>query len=394
MGNQQQPDKPVKPPNISVASMPKKQEKKIAKRLGGLHTKPDLLRELETSYGKLVRMTKQTRIQMDQFQKEIKEIETKTKIDDIKEVTASNILTLELIGFVLKYYEYKLLRLNRKYEITGLQNECFQVKMQRLQNAQIVINRNGRNWDVDKIRDNIEVAFHTAWRVRLPEDVLGKTAELEVIEQCFNDLSGSYTSIMDILKGHTESDEQKKEKLTFILQSVNMRPVHNGNDGEEKEMNAGNEANILPQECGVSEQDTRVEYKQRPSPPQEPSKKDRVVNWLNNELDLSEYVDLFLVNGFDEMNVIIKSMDEQDLIDIGIDKKGHRKKILLYIKEHKHEMVPKMPNLYGNDYAEGHNVVDTAPGIPLWKCPMCDSGNAQSALQCSICGYNIGDNVE
>ena len=45
--------------NISVATMPKKQQQKIAKRLDGLKTKKDLLRELDSSQQKLQKKLKQ-----------------------------------------------------------------------------------------------------------------------------------------------------------------------------------------------------------------------------------------------------------------------------------------------------------------------------------------------
>ena len=45
--------------NISVATMPQKQQEKIAKRLNGLHTKKDLLRELDSSQNKLQKKLKQ-----------------------------------------------------------------------------------------------------------------------------------------------------------------------------------------------------------------------------------------------------------------------------------------------------------------------------------------------
>eukprot|EP01083_Nonionella_stella_P280729 955016_1 len=405
MGNEQHPDKlPEKPEkrdiNISASTMPMKKQQKIAKRLGGLHTKKDLWRELESSTGKLIRQEKQTQKCMTNLQLDIQKIE-KNKIEDIKKVTESNILTLELIGFILKYYDHKLLILNRKYELAALEHECVQTKVGRIQKCQNQMRQNGRKWSVDDLRKQVEVAFHATWRIRMPQTSIAKTTELEVLEKTFDidDLPYSYTSIMIILNGHTESDQQKKEKLTSILQTINQRHAYDGNGGDGKEMkqaeqNTGNEPNMRmhPQERVINEQDVREEQqKQEPSQQQEMN---TVVNWLKNELDLSEYVDMFLEHGFDDMNVIIKTMDEQDLIDIGIHKKGHRKKILLHIKEHKHVIMPKMHNLDGNDDVEGHNVVDTVPGILLWKCPMCDSQNTQSALQCSICGYNISDNVE
>eukprot|EP01084_Bolivina_argentea_P154873 269945_1 len=53
--------------------------------------------------------------------------------------------------------------------------------------------------------------------------------------------------------------------------------------------------------------------------------------WLSNEVNLRQYIDNFLSNGFDDINVIPEIMTENELIEIGVDKKGHRKKIMLFI---------------------------------------------------------------
>ena len=48
----------------------------------------------------------------------------------------------------------------------------------------------------------------------------------------------------------------------------------------------------------------------------------------------SEYYDNFIENGFDELS-IVADCDETQLINIGIDKIGHRLKILRGIKKYK-----------------------------------------------------------
>jgi len=58
--------------------------------------------------------------------------------------------------------------------------------------------------------------------------------------------------------------------------------------------------------------------------------KKKVKNFLL-ECRCGEYYDIFIDNGFDEIDIILES-NESDLIEIGIKKVGHRKKILKAIK--------------------------------------------------------------
>ena len=48
--------------------------------------------------------------------------------------------------------------------------------------------------------------------------------------------------------------------------------------------------------------------------------------WLTMDLRLGQYVALFMDDGWDDMNVIIEEITEHDLVEMGIKKKGHRKK--------------------------------------------------------------------
>ena len=57
-----------------------------------------------------------------------------------------------------------------------------------------------------------------------------------------------------------------------------------------------------------------------------------VQRWMVNILKLPQYFQLFIDNGYDEIETIME-MDDKELQDIGINKKGHRKKILRYIRK-------------------------------------------------------------
>ena len=68
---------------------------------------------------------------------------------------------------------------------------------------------------------------------------------------------------------------------------------------------------------------------------------DKVREWMIYEVGLGEYVELFIQNGFDTMEVI-KSLKMEDLEVLGIEKLGHKRRIIqsvLLLKEHETEGV-------------------------------------------------------
>ena len=66
---------------------------------------------------------------------------------------------------------------------------------------------------------------------------------------------------------------------------------------------------------------------------QDSDDEDEVGLWLKNKVELSQYYDLFVENGLDSLKLISKLDDEQSLIDLGVEYKGHRIILLRYIKE-------------------------------------------------------------
>eukprot|EP01084_Bolivina_argentea_P306450 529561_1 len=61
------------------------------------------------------------------------------------------------------------------------------------------------------------------------------------------------------------------------------------------------------------------------------SEEDKVRIWLRDKIKLPQYFNLFVENGYDDLD-IIADMNQDDLREIGINRIGHRKKILKYIK--------------------------------------------------------------
>ena len=116
-----------------------------------------------------------------------------------------------------------------------------------------------------------------------------------------------------------------------------------------------------------------VEAKQESINDEKKEEYNEVKVWLTNDLKLGQYVPLFMEDGWDDMKTIIKTVTEDDLLDIGIKKKGHRRKIMLSITELKkcnntgdNEVAAIGVNpgqediVYNNDHVEGISVVDTA----------------------------------
>merc|ERR1712176_544071 len=64
-------------------------------------------------------------------------------------------------------------------------------------------------------------------------------------------------------------------------------------------------------------------------------KANEVQKWLCNIVQLPQYLDGFMEHGFDDLKTIVTMMDDDDLINIGVDKIGHRKRIKMFIAEMK-----------------------------------------------------------
>ena len=97
---------------------------------------------------------------------------------------------------------------------------------------------------------------------------------------------------------------------------------------------------------------------------------ERVKRWLSVDLKLEQYVILFIEEGYDDMDTIIEGMTDDELLQIGINKRGHRKKIMLSIQKlrkanENNDLVANAANSgqeeinYEND-VEGANIIDTA----------------------------------
>ena len=55
--------------------------------------------------------------------------------------------------------------------------------------------------------------------------------------------------------------------------------------------------------------------------------------WLSSVVKLPDYFDIFVSNGFDDLSIIQEIQNENDLIELGIEKKGHRLKLMREIQK-------------------------------------------------------------
>lgn len=105
--------------SISVASMPKKQQQKIAKRLGGLHTKKELLKELDSSMNKIQKKLKLHANKHVALEAEMARTE-EVKQDEMKQWMAWYVL--ELVDLASELYSTEKVLLRSQLEV------CFNSK--------------------------------------------------------------------------------------------------------------------------------------------------------------------------------------------------------------------------------------------------------------------------
>merc|ERR1712129_635529 len=112
--------------------------------------------------------------------------------------------------------------------------------------------------------------------------------------------------------------------------------------------------------------DAVVETQKVQKPKKLSAKQQLFKTWMGMVVHLPQYFELFVEAGYEDLTYVENmQLTEQDLIQIGIDKKGHRQKILQEIKKMKPKKVvvvdnavnnmsndPMMPSMNGNDEVE------------------------------------------
>eukprot|EP01084_Bolivina_argentea_P134990 237945_1 len=85
-----------------------------------------------------------------------------------------------------------------------------------------------------------------------------------------------------------------------------------------------------------------------------------VKTWLTDVVNLPQYIDLFINEGYDNF-VAIETMTDFDLMDIGVGRKGHRKTLMVFINKHKNRNMSNISvvnNYDENNQNNGFGVVE------------------------------------
>jgi len=80
------------------------------------------------------------------------------------------------------------------------------------------------------------------------------------------------------------------------------------------------------------------DYEEEDRKTEEMSEKIKVENWLRHKVRLPEYFALLVNNGYDDLETI-GDMDMEDLLHCGVQKDGHRKKMMKYIFALNHDKI-------------------------------------------------------
>ncbi len=113
------------------------------------------------------------------------------------------------------------------------------------------------------------------------------------------------------------------------------------------------------------------------------SAEEKVKDWIQNRVKLSEYTQLLIENGFDTMDSVCEITNEE-LTEMGMTKMGHRKRFIKHIQALKgtHQSQinrEKQPRIAPIAYAPNVNRY-------VWICVMCDTQNGNGVSQCTLCG--------
>ena len=73
-----------------------------------------------------------------------------------------------------------------------------------------------------------------------------------------------------------------------------------------------------------------------------------IKNWLTNEVKLPQYLDHFIKAGYNDIMSVI-TLTHLDLEEMGVNKKGHRKKIMIVVDKFLVDSYSKMIQLKGNN---------------------------------------------
>merc|ERR1712113_955531 len=115
------------------------------------------------------------------------------------------------------------------------------------------------------------------------------------------------------------------------------------------------------------------------------SQNERIKIWLTENVRLPIYYDLLINNGYDDMESI-RDITDNDLLQIGVDKIGHRKKIIKHAQQIMIKITSSIRKKKPYHTPNKSNSLSPTP-IP-WTCWNCRCYNIATSMQCTLCGHS------
>ena len=105
--------------------------------------------------------------------------------------------------------------------------------------------------------------------------------------------------------------------------AANIQDVRLSMTEEEKD----NELEMLKKEMRLMRENMKILMQSKSSENEENREREAMKRWFSNTVKLPQYFQLFIENGFESFD-IIREIEIDELTQIGVDKLGHRKKII------------------------------------------------------------------
>eukprot|EP01083_Nonionella_stella_P088234 245757_1 len=185
-----------------------------------------------------------------------------------------------------------------------------------------------------------EIGFQTSNEEKEVED----QSDAETQEAVVRDLKQNDANVTDLDEIRTQMNALQEDVKVLKQQIVTLKEI------DIKQM---------------KKQMAKLSRNQQEDEEKEPSKEEMVRMWLKDTVKLPRYADQFINEGYDDLEMVA-DMTMDDLINLNIDKRGHRKKILKYANklEFPNEMQPIPAAAYSQNAdkvgVEGTNVYDTS----------------------------------
>eukprot|EP01083_Nonionella_stella_P107010 309432_1 len=195
------------------------------------------------------------------------------------------------------------------------------------------------------------------------DDGLSESAQADCFEKATKEIGFQTSNEEKEVEDQSDAETQEAVVRDLKQNDTNVTDL----DEIRTQMNALQEdVKVLKQQIKqMKNQMAKLSRNQQEDEEKEPSKEEMVRMWLKDTVKLPRYADQFINEGYDDLEMVA-DMTMDDLINLNIDKRGHRKKILKYANklEFPNEMQPIPAAAYSQNAdkvgVEGTNVYDTS----------------------------------